>query len=140
MPAATWASSRLSTRPVPRALHLATQVDSAPLASSAYAHLGKDEAFLVAMVYDHDIDHDDTPTSPLAILKPAPQVGDYAVALPALADGDPVELDLRTIAATSINVPITDNLNLHGLRAGKHRFLRPEELEELRRFAREDLA
>ena len=31
-------------------------------------------------------------------------------------------------------------LNLHGLRSGKHRFLRPEEIVELRRMAKEELA
>ncbi len=61
------------------------------------------------------IDHQDTPTAPLGIFKEAPQIGDHAVAVPAVVDDMPTDLVPRTLAATSINVPVTENRHLHGL-------------------------
>ncbi|MEM7286898.1 MAG: PDZ domain-containing protein [Actinomycetota bacterium] len=78
----------------------------------AGAVLGQDKISGLAAV---SIDHPDTPTAPLGIFVKRPQVGDFAVAVPAIIDAVPGDMAPRTIAATSMNVPIADDLHLHGL-------------------------
>lgn len=74
--------------------------------------LGQDKISGLAAV---SIGHPDTPTAPLGIFVEQLQVGDVAVAVPALIDGLPQDMEPRTIAATSINVPVSEDRNLHGL-------------------------
>ena len=74
--------------------------------------LGQDAISGLATV---SIDHPDTPTAPLGIFIERTEVGDVAVAVPALIDGLPDDLEPRTIAATSMNVPVADDRHLHGL-------------------------
>lgn len=74
--------------------------------------LGQDEISGLAAV---SIDHADTPTAPLGIFVEKLQIGDVAVAVPALVDGPAEDMEPRTIAATSMNVPVADDRHLHGL-------------------------
>ena len=74
--------------------------------------LGQDKISGLAAV---SIGHPDTPTAPLGIFVEQLQVGDVAVAVPALIDGLPQDMEPRTIAATSINVPVSEDRSLHGL-------------------------
>ncbi|MFV2040017.1 MAG: trypsin-like peptidase domain-containing protein, partial [Acidimicrobiales bacterium] len=72
--------------------------------------LGTDAISGLAVV---GIDQRDTPTARLGIMTPPPQVGDYSVALPGLADS--ADLVMAVVSALSVNVPISENQNLQGL-------------------------
>lgn len=74
--------------------------------------LGQDAISGLAAV---SIDHQDTPTAPLGIFIEQLRVGDVAVAVPALADGVPADVEPAAVAATSMNVPVADERHLHGL-------------------------
>ena len=55
----------------------------------------------------------DMVVAPLGIFKPAPEIGDYAVALGGLASAD--ELSLMRLSSTAVNVPVDGSRHLHGL-------------------------
>lgn len=72
--------------------------------------LGVDSISGLAVVL---VDHHDLPTAPLAIVMPAPEVGDYTVALGGLAAVD--GLSLVRLSATAVDVAIDNSQRLHGL-------------------------
>lgn len=55
----------------------------------------------------------DMVVAPLGIFKPAPEIGDYAVALGGLASPD--KLTLMRLSSTAVNVPVDGARHLHGL-------------------------
>ncbi len=72
--------------------------------------LGTDTISGLAVV---QIPNRDTPTAVLGIMTAPPEVGDYVVAVPGAAD--PEELAMANISALSVNVPLDETRNLHGL-------------------------
>jgi S1-C subfamily serine protease len=59
------------------------------------------------------VDELDMVVAPLGIFKPAPEIGDYAVALGGLASAG--ELSLMRLSSTAVNVPVGGSRHLHGL-------------------------
>lgn len=59
------------------------------------------------------IQNGDTPTAVLGIMTAPPQVGDYVVAVPGRADAG--GLAMTNISALSVEIPVDDTRNLHGL-------------------------
>ncbi|MGI9624814.1 MAG: S1C family serine protease [Acidimicrobiales bacterium] len=86
------------------------QVLLADARSFAGRVLGRDRISGLAVVA---IENADTPTAPLAIPKPRPDLGDYAVAVS--APTNPMDLVRASITATAVNVPVQPDQDLHGL-------------------------
>ncbi len=72
--------------------------------------VGTDEISGLAVVR---VANRDAPTAVLGIMTAPPELGDYVVPVPGLAD--PGSLMMANISALSVNVPIDDTRNLHGL-------------------------
>lgn len=72
--------------------------------------LGRDRISGLAVV---SIPASDTPTAPLAIPKPRPNLGDYAIAVAAPTNAG--TLSRSSITATAANVPVRPDQDLHGV-------------------------